>query len=103
MQVRINGEDPSKDYRPSPGQLGCVSFPCDPADHTVRVDTWVETGAAVSPHYDSLLAKAMVWAPTRAEAAAKMSALLAQIKLQVCYSCNYAPIPDVTECATSRV
>lgn len=31
----------------------------------VRVDTWVETGTEVSPHYDSMLAKLMVYAPTR--------------------------------------
>ncbi len=43
---------------------------------------WVETGCVISPHYDSLLGKAMTWAPTRDEAAAKMANLLDQIKLQ---------------------
>lgn len=41
----------------------------------------------VSPHYDSLLAKMMVWAPTRAEAAAKMAAALAKTELQVRCAC----------------
>lgn len=31
----------------------------------VRVDTWVETGTEISPYYDSMLGKLMVWAPTR--------------------------------------
>lgn len=38
----------------------------------VRVDAWVEPGAEVSPHYDSLLGKLMVWAPTRAAAVERL-------------------------------
>lgn len=49
----------------------------------MRVDTWVETGTEVSPHYDSLLAKLMVWAPTREEAVAKMAEALEATALQV--------------------
>lgn len=49
----------------------------------MRVDTWVETGTEVSPHYDSLLAKLMVWAPTRDEAVAKMAEALEATALQV--------------------
>ncbi|KAG2494459.1 hypothetical protein HYH03_007511 [Edaphochlamys debaryana] len=83
IEVRINGEDPAHDFAPCPGLLGRVAFP-DPAafDGTVRVDSWVETGTEVSPHYDSLLAKLMVWAPTREEAVEKMAAALAQTELQ---------------------
>ncbi len=44
-QVRINGEDPAKDFQPCPGLLGEVTFPLDMDG--VRVDTWVETGAEV--------------------------------------------------------
>jgi urea carboxylase len=62
-QVRINGEDPAKDFMPCPGQLGEVSFPSDMDG--LRVDTWVDTGCDISPYYDSLLAKLMVFAPTR--------------------------------------
>lgn len=43
----------------------------------VRVDTWVETGAEVTPYYDSLLAKLMVFAPNRPAAIAKLQAALA--------------------------
>ncbi len=49
------------------GILGEVAWP-----EGVRVDTWVETGATVTPYYDSLLAKLMVYAPTRKEAIAKL-------------------------------
>lgn len=80
IEVRINGEDPVHDFAPAPGLLGHVSFPT--LLEGVRVDSWVETGTEVSPHYDSLLAKLMVWAPTRAEAAARMSEALGQTYLQ---------------------
>jgi urea carboxylase len=63
IEVRINGENPAKDFQPCPGVLGEVSFPDDMDG--VRVDTWVEAGSEVSPYYDSLLGKLMVYAPTR--------------------------------------
>jgi acetyl/propionyl-CoA carboxylase alpha subunit len=47
----------------------------------VRVDTWVETGAEVTPYYDSLLAKLMVFAPDRPAAIAKLQAALAATKV----------------------
>ncbi|KXZ51620.1 hypothetical protein GPECTOR_12g584 [Gonium pectorale] len=82
IEVRINGEDPAHDFAPCPGLLGHVSFPSEEDVPGVRVDSWVETGTEVSPHYDSLLGKLMVWAPTRQEAAAKMAAALAKTELQ---------------------
>jgi urea carboxylase len=48
----------------------------------VRVDTWVETGTEVSPYYDSMLAKLMVYAPTREAAVAKMREAIAGTKLK---------------------
>ena len=48
----------------------------------VRVDSWVERGTTISPHYDSLLAKLMVYAPDRSQATQKMRDALAGT--QVC-------------------
>ena len=47
----------------------------------MRVDTWVETGSTVTPYYDSLLAKLMVYAPTRQEAIAKLVDALGKAKV----------------------
>ena len=58
------------------GILGQVEWP-----EGVRVDTWVETGAEVTPYYDSLLAKLMVYAPTREEAIAKLADALKKTKV----------------------
>lgn len=82
IEVRINGEDPARGFQPTPGDLGLVEFPVQSRELGVRVDSWVETGTRVSPHYDSLLAKLMVWAPTRQEAVQKMAVALQATKLQ---------------------
>lgn len=75
IEVRINGENPAKDFQPCPGLLGEVKFPTELDG--VRVDSWVEAGTEISPFYDSLLAKLMVFAPTRDLAVKKMKAALA--------------------------
>ncbi|EFJ41655.1 hypothetical protein VOLCADRAFT_98356 [Volvox carteri f. nagariensis] len=92
IEVRINGEDPAHDFSPCPGLLGHVSFPSLEQIPGVRVDSWVETGTEVSPHYDSLLAKLMVWAPTREEAVARMVEALAKTELQ-----GFHFVPHVAE------
>lgn len=58
------------------GILGEVAWP-----EGVRVDTWVESGSHVTPYYDSLLAKLMVFAPTRPEAIAKLVDALSKTKV----------------------
>ena len=47
----------------------------------VRVDSWIERGTTISPHYDSLLAKLMVFAPDRPAATKSMSAALAETQV----------------------
>lgn len=74
-QVRLNGENPAKDFQPCPGILGEVVFPTHLDG--VRVDSWVESGTEISPYYDSLLGKLMVYAPTREMAVAKIQQALA--------------------------
>jgi acetyl/propionyl-CoA carboxylase alpha subunit len=74
-QVRINGENPAKDFQPCPGILGEVKFPTELDG--VRVDSWVEAGTEISPFYDSLLAKLMVFAPTRELAVKKIKEAIA--------------------------
>jgi acetyl-CoA carboxylase biotin carboxylase subunit len=75
IECRINVEDPDRDFRPTPGQLAEFRPPGGPF---VRVDTHGYAGYRVPPSYDSLLAKLVVWAPTRTEALSRMDRALAE-------------------------
>jgi acetyl-CoA carboxylase, biotin carboxylase subunit len=69
LEVRVNAEDPARGFLPAPGTVGRFRPPLGPG---VRVDTHVEEGSVVPPHYDSLLAKVIVWAPDRERALARL-------------------------------
>jgi acetyl-CoA carboxylase biotin carboxylase subunit len=71
IQLRVNAEDPFQGFTPSIGTVVGLRLPAGPF---VRVDTMLQEGEAISPYYDSLLAKLTVWAPTRAEALQRWAA-----------------------------
>ncbi|MFM2376638.1 MAG: acetyl-CoA carboxylase biotin carboxylase subunit [Bacteroidota bacterium] len=73
MEVRINAEDPSNDFRPSPGKI--TGFH-KPGGHGVRVDTHVYAGYVIPPYYDSMIGKLIVTARTREEVISKMERAL---------------------------
>ncbi|HEX8455189.1 MAG TPA: carbamoyl phosphate synthase, partial [Longimicrobium sp.] len=74
IECRINAEDPSRNFAPSPGTISVFHPPGGPG---VRIDTHVYAGYRVPPYYDSLLAKLIVHASTREEAIARMRHSLA--------------------------
>ncbi|HTT03389.1 MAG TPA: biotin carboxylase N-terminal domain-containing protein [Steroidobacteraceae bacterium] len=79
LECRVNAEDVSRDFRPSPGTVRAAVFP---AGRDVRVDTHIEAGTTVPPFYDSLLAKVIVHGPDRASALARMRAALASCRIE---------------------
>lgn len=79
IECRINAEDPDRDFRPAPGKITNYVPPGGPG---VRVDTHIYPGYAVPPHYDSLIAKLIVWAPGRDEAIARMARALAETAVE---------------------
>jgi acetyl-CoA carboxylase, biotin carboxylase subunit len=78
IECRINAEDPEHDFRPSPGTVTAAVFP---AGDGIRVDTHVQAGAAVPPHYDSLLAKLIVHGPDRPAALARLQGALRRCQI----------------------
>ncbi len=74
IEARLCAEDPRQDYLPSAGKLHRFRFP---AGTGIRVDSAIGETAVISPYYDSLLAKVIAHAPTRAEAARRLSRALA--------------------------
>jgi acetyl-CoA carboxylase biotin carboxylase subunit len=79
IEVRLNAEDPSRDFMPAPGTVSRFRPSLGPG---VRVDTWLEDGTAVPPFYDSLLAKLVVWDATRADAIARMERALEETAIE---------------------
>jgi len=73
IECRIAAEVPEQGFRPSPGTISAWTFPVDPR---VRIDSGVEAGSEVSPHYDSMIAKVIVHGDDRADALARMAATL---------------------------
>jgi acetyl-CoA carboxylase biotin carboxylase subunit len=78
IEVRINAEDPDKNFRPSPGKITALALPGGPG---VRVDTMIYPGYAVPAYYDSLLAKIIVHAETRDLALARLRRALDEFKI----------------------
>ncbi|HEY8314529.1 MAG TPA: acetyl-CoA carboxylase biotin carboxylase subunit [Candidatus Baltobacteraceae bacterium] len=69
IEGRINAEDPAQNFRPAPGTIGAYREPAGPG---VRIDSAAYGGITISPEYDSMIAKLVVWAPTRAQAIARL-------------------------------
>lgn len=69
IECRINAEDPYNNFLPSTGRITHVLQPTGPG---VRIDSGIFPGIEISPYYDSLIAKLIVWGETRAEAILRM-------------------------------
>lgn len=80
FECRINAEDITADFRPSPGRVGNVWFPSATG---LRVDTHIQSGAMISPHYDSMIAKVITWGETRDIALQRMRDTVAALNVMI--------------------
>ena len=78
IEVRINAEDPTRDFLPVPGRIERFRPPLGPG---VRVDTHIEDGSVIPPNYDSLLAKVIVWDTDRPAAIDRCLRALAELEV----------------------
>jgi acetyl-CoA carboxylase biotin carboxylase subunit len=79
IECRINAEDPALDFRPNAGRITDYRPPGGP---WVRVDSHCYAGFTIVPFYDSLIAKLIVWAPTRDQAIARMQRALGEYVIE---------------------
>jgi acetyl-CoA carboxylase biotin carboxylase subunit len=79
IEVRINAEDPSRDFAPGPGTVRAFRPPLGPG---VRVDTAIVDGCTIPPYYDSLVAKLIVWDGTRPAAVARAVRALTELGVE---------------------
>jgi acetyl-CoA carboxylase biotin carboxylase subunit len=78
IECRINAEDPAKQFMPSAGR---INFYLPPGGNGVRIDSAAYPGCVIPPHYDSMIAKLIVWAPNRTEAIARMKRALGEFAI----------------------
>jgi acetyl-CoA/propionyl-CoA carboxylase biotin carboxyl carrier protein len=79
IECRINAEDASKNFAPAPGQVGHYKEPTGPG---VRVDSGIEAGGEVTPMYDPMVAKLIVWDADREQATARMLRALGEFEIE---------------------
>jgi 3-methylcrotonyl-CoA carboxylase alpha subunit len=79
IEVRLYAEDPERDFLPAVGTLERLRFP--EAGVAVRIDTGVREGDRITPHYDPMIAKLIVWDETRAGAVRRLRSALASVEV----------------------
>jgi acetyl-CoA/propionyl-CoA carboxylase biotin carboxyl carrier protein len=79
IECRINAEDASKNFAPAPGRIAAYREPAGPG---VRVDSGVEAGAEITPLYDPMIAKLIVWDVDREAATRRMIRALGEYELE---------------------
>src|SRR5664280_1828982 len=79
IECRINAEDASKNFAPAPGKIGAYREPTGPG---VRVDSGVQAGGEVSPMYDPMVAKLIVWDADREQATKRMLRALQEFEIE---------------------
>ncbi|MFJ9442011.1 acetyl/propionyl/methylcrotonyl-CoA carboxylase subunit alpha [Kitasatospora sp. NPDC101235] len=84
IEARLYAEDPAKDWQPATGTLHRLELALPYQEFTgtgLRLDSGVEAGSEITPHYDAMLAKVIAWAPTRDAAARRLADALARARI----------------------
>ena len=101
IEGRVNAEDPAQNFRPAPGTVARYR---EPAGLGVRIDSAAYPGCTITPDYDSMIAKLVVWAPTRAQAIARFARAIDEYAIGGVPTtlpllralCEYAPVQDAS-------
>ena len=79
-EVRLNAEDPDRNFSPAPGEVILFKAPAGPG---IRVDAGIEEGSTIPGDFDSMIAKIIAFGPTRAEALARLEQALHSLRISV--------------------
>ena len=79
IECRINAEDPKHNFRPCPGTITDMYLP---GGKGIRIDSAIYSGYTITPYYDSMIAKLIVYAKSRKEAIAKMHSALGEVIIE---------------------
>ncbi|MBT2186160.1 acetyl-CoA carboxylase biotin carboxylase subunit [Sphingobium nicotianae] len=79
IEIRVNAEDPARDFMPSPGTVSAAHWP---TGEGIRVDTHIVAGAKIPPYYDSMVAKIIAHGPDRATALDRLRAALRETRIE---------------------
>ena len=80
IEVRLNAEDPGRDFAPSPGRISLLRLPAGPG---IRVDSGVAEGDTVPPEFDSMMAKIIAHGDTREQAIARLRRAVADTMVTI--------------------
>ncbi len=79
IEIRVNAEDPSRDFTPSPGTISAAHWP---TGEGIRVDTHIVAGAKIPPFYDSMVAKIIAHGPDRDTALSRLKQALRETSIE---------------------
>src|SRR6056297_797216 len=79
IECRVNAEDPSNNFVPSPGKVTIVNLP---GGNGIRIDSFIYNGYLISPIYDSMITKIIVHGDNRQEAINKMKGALGEMTIE---------------------
>jgi acetyl-CoA carboxylase biotin carboxylase subunit len=79
IEVRINAEDPTRNFMPSAGKIESLRFP---GGNGLRIDSAMFSGAIIPPHYDSMIAKIIAWDHTRERAIARIIRAIHELEIE---------------------
>ena len=80
MEVRLNAEDPDREFSPAPGDVAYLKTPAGPG---IRVDSGIEQGSTIPQDFDSMVAKIISHAPTRDAAIARLSRAISELRIRI--------------------
>ncbi len=80
IEVRLNAENPERDFAPSPGFVRLFRPPSGPG---VRVDTGLAEGMTIAPEFDSMIAKIIAWGSNRRQAIARLTRALREMAVVI--------------------